>query len=491
MRKFLINFTIIISSISGVLICILPKNSVADGYQLLWIHPLTFLIVFILIFSNLIRYKKFKITVYFTILLSWIRCVLIPIVSSLSGVYNGISYMKTFTGSIELAIWLVPYELIITSFFLWIMVLSNKVPLKPNDELKLKGNKYIYLIFIFIALSLYLLIGRNLNIIKLFFISTEKTEAFVDITSTPILLLRYIIKSGVIFFFVWSVSYCKNRYESKGKKRYVYYAIIVGIINVGIIIGGRRSEQLYTCLVVIFILTRAFKKYRKRIITYIVITAISVAFVMTIYKQFSVAYYGSYTAALNANNVNLEFISKNLQAYFFGTQNLAVTIELKKVTDLNIMNMFYDFGRSIFGVSFLLKNKMMMTTEYFNTFIYGVSKANGHVISGLGYGYIYFGALFSPIIACLNIFISIKLEKYFNKTNSYEMTYIVGYILIRFVTNIYANTPPLISLSTIMLFTAGLIYFVAKLFKNNSNRITLTIRDECSKCIKTIGGFNK
>ena len=491
MKKFLINFTIIISSISGVFICILSEKSVADGYQLLWIHPLTFLIVFILIFSNLIRYKKFKITVYFTVLLSWIRCVLIPIVSSLSGLYNGIPYMENYTKSIELAIWLVPYELIISSFFLWIMVVSNKVTLRPKDELKLKGDKYIYLIFIVTALSLYLLIGRNLNIIKLFFVSTEETGVFSDIVSTPMLLLRYIIKSGMIFFFVWSVSYCKNKYESKGKKRYVYYAIIVGIINVGIIIGGRRSEQLYTCLVVIFILTRAFKKYRKRIITYIVITAISVAFVMTIYKQFSAAYYGSYSAALNANNVDLEFIAKNLQSYFFGTQNLAVTIELKKATDLNIINMLYDFGRSIFGISFLLKNKMMMTTEYFNTFIYGVSRANGHVLSGIGYGYIYFGTLFSPIIVCLNMFISIKLEKYFNKTNSYEMTYIVGYILIRFATNIYVNTPPLISLSTIMLFTAGLIYFVAKLFKNNYNRIMLTTRGECSKHIKTSGGLNK
>lgn len=491
MRKFLINFTIIISSISGVLICIFSEKSVADGYQLLWIHPLTFLIVFVLIFSNLIRYKKFKITVYFTILLSWIRCVLIPIVSSLSGLYNGISYMKTSTSSIELAIWLVPYELIISSFFLWIMVVSNKVTLRPKDELKLKGDKYIYLIFIVTALSLYLLIGRNLNIIKLFFVSTEETGVFSDIVSTPMLLLRYIIKSGMIFFFVWSVSYCKNKYELKGEKRYVYYAIVVGIINVGIIIGGRRSEQLYTCLVVIFILSRAFKKYRKRIITYIIITAISVAFVMTIYKQFSASYYGSYTAALNANNVDLEFIAKNLQSYFFGTQNLAVTIELKKATDLNIINMLYDFARSIFGVSFLLKNKMMMTTEYFNTFIYGISKANGHVISGLGYGYIYFGALFSPIIVCLNMFISIKLEKYFNKINSYEMTYIVGYILIRFATNIYVNTPPLISLSTIMLFTAGLVYFVAKLFKNNYNRIMLTTRGECSKHIKTSGGLNK
>lgn len=469
MRANIINFIVVMLSFLSAIICIFSMRDVSVGYEIMWIQPLTFALTYLLILMPIIKINRFKITVYTYIFLAWLRMVIIPLFSAITGVYNGVTYIEVSQNSIHLAIWLVVWELVISSIFLYLVTISKsneRFVYAPKIKLELKGNKIVYFLFIFLSVVLYLTIGRNLNIINFFIISTNSSEQFTDITATPLILLRQIFKCSLIFFFVWYTSYCKKKYDKSSNNKYLYYAMLVGILNVGVIVGERRSEQIYTSLVVIFILSNAFKKYRKKIIIFITLTAVFVLLFMSIYKHFSAFYYGSYFNALQSSTLNLEWLTLTLQSYFFGTQNVAAVIQFKDSVDLNITNMLYDFGRSIFGLSFLLKNKMIMTTEYFNTFIYGTNRPNGHVISAIGYGYVYLGAVFSPLIVCINIFIATKLETWLNKTNSYEMKYIYGYMLVRFATNIFVNTPPLLSLATIMYFTAGLVYFVARLFRN-------------------------
>lgn len=477
MKNILRDYIIILTSLVSATICLFPTKEITSGYELLWIQPLTFSIVYLVILRDTLNKGRFLITLYSYLILSMIRMVIIPLFSSLSGLYNGVSYIYSSMDSIQLAVFLVVYEFIITSIFLSLITNSknNKYYGKSidNGNLHLEGSKVIYGLFIFMALGLYVLIGRNLNLIQFFVMSTDSAERYGDVTSTYLVLLRQLFKGSLIFLFTWFTSFCQKKYNFTKKNKYVYYAILLGILNVGVIVGERRSEQIYTSLVVIFILIKVFKEHRKMIVTTILSTALTVLLFMSIYKHFAASAYGSYTEAMQASTMDLNFFTETLQSYFFGTQNVAVVIEMKKHLDLDILNMLYDFGRSIFGFSFILKNKMVMTTEYFNTFIYGVTKANGHVISGVGYGYYYLGSLLAPLIVCLNIYISIKLEKKFNNTDSYEMKYILGYMLLRFTTNIFVNTPPLISLSTIMFGTVGFVYFVAKLF--NSNKRTSKI----------------
>lgn len=473
MKRFIIHYLVIITTLTSLLVCVFPQHEIASGYEMLWLQPLVFLVVYLMIFIPLIKKGQYKITTYSLIALAWLRCVLIPLGSSLTGVYNGVSYISVGEDSTQLAILLVVLELFVTSAFLFLMIntktrKSRKLePRYFNDDLVLVGNKNVYVAFIILAIVLYVAVGRNLNLLQFFVISVDSSERYRDLDSTRLVLLRQIFSCAFIFLFVWYTSYCKKRYEVTGKNKYVNFAIIVAMLNVGVIVGERRTAQVYTCLIVIFILIHAFKNHKKKIILIITSTAIGILLFMSIYKHFAAFAYGSYYEAFRASDINLEWLTVTLQSYFFGTQNVAVTIELGKYANLDIVNMLYDFGRSIFGLSFLLKGDMAMTSEIFNTFIYGQVTPTGHVLSGLGYGYIYLGTVFSPMIVCLNIYISIKLEKWFYKTNSYEMKYIVGYMLVRFATNIYVNTPPLISLATIMLFTAGLIYFVAKILKTS------------------------
>ncbi|MEH7886347.1 hypothetical protein V7654_18755 [Bacillus sp. JJ1609] len=463
---------IIITTIISLIVSIIPQQ-VELGYHYLWVHPFIFLWVFSLILIPLIKIGQYRITVYSFIVIAWFRFTLIPLGSALTGIYNGVPYIYVGSDSIFNAILLVVYELLVTSSFLFILVIINKRKGQmtkgkyKNVNLILTGNKNIYALFILLAIVLYVAIGRNMNLIQLFIISAESKQRIGDLESTGLILIRQIIITSLIFVFVWIVSYCKKMYDVTGKKRYVYYAIIIAIFNIGVIVGERRTSQLYTALIVMFILVHVFENYRKRIISIVSLAAMLVLLFMSVYKHYSAFAYGSYYSALDSSSFDLEFITTNLQSYFFGTQNVATVFELSKHKDISIINMIYDFGRSVFGLNFFLKDKMEMTPEIFNTFIYGYKVSTGHIMSGIGYGYLYLGTILSPLFVCLNIFISTKLEWWFNKANSIEIKYIVGYILIRFSTNIFATTPPLISFATIFLFTAGLLYFLALIFKKS------------------------
>lgn len=468
MNQVIIHTIVVFTAIVSTIICKFTTVPITPGYELIWIHPFIYSIIYIYIYLPIIKLGKFKVTAYSVIVLSWIRCVAIPVTSALSGVYNGVSYIQVSKQSTELAIVLVAFELIVTSIILYILVITNKNSkmIRNNDfKLELKGNKKIYILFIILAILIYLTIGRKLNIVNFIFISSAQGDRQGDILDTGIVLIRQIIICASIFLFVYIVDIFKNKYDISRNVKYVYYSILTGIFNICIIVGERRSVQIYTCLAVLFILLNTFKGHRKKIILSIVSSAGIVILLMSIYKHFQAFIYGSYIEAIKSNDFSISEISKMLQSYFFGTQNVATAIEFKKQYDLNIINMLYDFGRSTFGLSFFLKDDMYVTSQYFNMYIYSGKQITGHLISGVAYGYIYFGTILSSLIVSLNIYLSIKLEVWLYKINSYELMYIIGYILVRFSTNIYVSTPQLINLSSVMLVSCGLIYGFAFIFK--------------------------
>ncbi|MFC0187175.1 hypothetical protein ACFFJY_02690 [Fictibacillus aquaticus] len=465
MIKILLNLTIFISTISSIIINLSSVTQIDSGYNYLWVQPLFFILIYSFILYPISRRNYYKITVYSFILLAWIRFVLVPLGSGLTGVYNGVPYIFVGSSSIQKSIFLMVYELVIASLFLYILVRNKRGSITELKKLTLKGNKYVYALLILISISLYVIYGRNSNVIQFFVLSANMGDRHGDIDSTFLILIRQIIITGIIYIFVWFVMKCKEKNEITGKSIYVNYAILAAILNVGVIVGERRTVQLYTALITTFILVYVFNNYKKRIISTIAISAMTILFFMSVYKHFSAYAYDSYITAIEGNEMDLEFLTITFQSYFFSIQNVAVAIEMKNHLDINITNMIYDFARSIFGLNVLLKDKMVITSQLFNSYIYGQTVSTGHIISGIGYGYIYLGSLLAPFIVCINILCSIKLEHWFNNTDSIELKYIVGYILVRFTTNLFATTPSLVSLATIMFFTTGLVYYFALTLK--------------------------
>lgn len=454
------HFIIIITSIVSFISCILVGVKEENGYEWIVILPLVFLFCYLFIGIRLIKSQKYKITTYAFIIQGWLRFTIIPFVIMLSNKYNAVDYIEISEILARKAIFLMVYEIVIIHILLLFTYSFLGNGKRIHNKPKLEGSKLIYLMFILLGGIVYITFGRSNNLLAFLFIPTSG-EQFTDITDTNYVLARQVILCSVIIAFLWLVDFCKRKYEIKFEYRFIIFSIFIALLNVSIIVGERRSTQMYSAICCILVLLYVFPKYKKTIITMIAGTAIIIIGVMSVYKFFGAFYLGSYSAAFENTNIDLSWLSTTLQSYFFGPQNVATALKMNDYVELNFFNLVFDFLRSIFGLSFLMPEKYIMTVEYFNSFIYGVERSNGHVISGIGYGYIYLGFIFSPLFIYLNILLSLLFEKYLYHAKSIETVYLWGYLLARFSTNLFVNTPPLLSLSTIYLGTLGLLIFVS------------------------------
>lgn len=412
----------------------------------------------------MINGKKFLITIISISIVSWLRFVLTPFLIVYSGNYEGFIYLQTSSESIRLAIVLMCYEILVTNILLYVFISLQKENINISIPV-IRGSKKIYFLFLILTTLVLLFIGLPNNILQFFILEVDGTERVGDIEGTNMVLTQQILITGLILAFAWSVEILRNKYNIKKRVLYVNIAILIAAFNVSVIVGERRSYLVYSAIASIVLLTRAFPTYKKKIVISISSVAIVVIGLMSVYKFFYAFYYDSYLEAFSNSQIDLGSWAATLQAYFLGPENVALAIDMSENNSLNLSNVFYDIGRSIFGLSFIFKNFGATTVEIFNTHNYGYSRTNGQILSTIGYGYTYFGFLIAPIFVAFNIWISIKLEYLLKKTDSLIMIYLWSYLLMRFTVGIYTNPAPLISLSTIMLGTVGLLYITSILIR--------------------------
>jgi hypothetical protein len=297
----IMHMSMLVSSFISFLIAVLGLGDVPVGYEWLFLMPLSFVIIYRIIIVPSLNTNKLKITVYMYLARTWARMTLLPMVMVLSGNYFGIHYALPNSSSISTAIWLIVYEVIISSLFIFILTtLNNKFEHKPITNIYLCGNKLVYLAFIIMSIIIYMAIGRSNNLIQFFVISAEGGR-YGDETNTLLIIATRIITVGLGFSFIWIAYYCKKRYERTSNQVYVNIALVSALINVMVIVGERRSAIIYSAFVTGYILIKMFPKHKKKILKLISITGGSVLLLMSIYKFFGVFLYGSYvtTACLS------------------------------------------------------------------------------------------------------------------------------------------------------------------------------------------------
>lgn len=465
------NILIILTSLISIIVTTLFFNNITVGYHMIIVFPLIF-IIFYLFILNQLRSSLYPFVSYGIIGMQWIKMVLMPPILALAGNNVGVFYINPNPISIKFAIVLILYEFIVSSIFsfIWLLFINSPMNKNKTKNLSLSGNRFVYILFLVLMIFVSLTIGRSNNLLNFLIIPLSEDGRIGDITDTSLILARQIIIIGLFLFFLLITNWSKEKYDKSRKEKYINYALIAAFINLAFIVGERRSAQIYTALITIWILIKTFPKFKKRIYIIVYSSALFVLIFMSIYKFFGAFLYTSYADAVHQSDVSIEWLSRTLLSYFFGPENVAITIDFKRNTNIDLGNYIYDHLRSTFGLSFLLKGDGILTSEIFNTYVYNQPMKTGHVISSVGYGYLYFGALLSPIISIINIIISSLVEKAMNLCKSYEMTYIWGLILVRFITNLFVNTPPLVSNATMTLGTGGLLFAVAIILR----RITFT-----------------
>lgn len=443
-----------------------------DGYLLMTLMPAVYAIIYIFfIHESIFQYKSIVALSYF--LISYLRFIIIPILISVTNTY-GIEYIIVMKEEYYyIAFCLMLYELIFTSI---VLRLSTQYFLKGNSinfftsqkKLRLTGSKWIYFGFLMFAFLLYLIYPGAKDLLSFLVIQSEQGIRLDERIETNLMLIRQILIVACILAYIVVLSYLIKRYKITNKNLYVIFAVGISLLNISIIVGERRSVQIYTAFVCIFILGTLFEKYKKRIYLVIGTGAALILIGMSIYKHLNAFLYDSYWEALTNSSGTGWGIANTFQAYFFGPQNLAIAVEIAKQVENPISRFIFDFFRSTIGFNFFVKGIDITSSDVFNSYIYGEFKPSGHVISSTGHVYLYFGFLLAPILVALTIVLGTYMEKKLKNTISLELSYLYGYILIRMCVSMFANLPAVINTVSLMLFSLGLIYFVSRIFQRFS-----------------------
>lgn len=373
------------------------------------------------------------------------------------------SYFNTINESnlsVVTSLYLTIYESVLVVFIVYFLSFKQEIIVERPKVLK--GSVAVYILFVAIALIVYLTFGRNLHIFEFALKSIGLGERPEEELDSYTLLIRQISSSGLLFSFLLIVDYCRIRYWRTLKSRYVSIALLFSGLMILIITGERRTSQIYTAFCTFWLLAKVFPSYKKRFVIGIVSVTAFVLIMMSVYKHLNAFLYDSYVEAIAQSNFDENFQASMFDAYFYGVKTVSKNIEFGAMSNLSVFNFLYDIARCTFGVNFFVPRSIYLTSEAYNLYMYSGEQTHGYLLSSIGYGYIYFGFLFAPFATFLNVFLLSYFEKKLKKSNSIEMTYIWAFIFMRFGFGFLGSIPPLVSLITRYAFFNGSLYLLAR-----------------------------
>lgn len=455
---------VIISSMISFFVTLLFYYNIREQYRIITFFPIIFSITFAVLFPSVAK-SKYKFTIYTFFVLQYIRFTIIPIFISLTGREGLVTpiYISDDNGFLTCLLCIADLIILSSFIYLFIKIKGNKNVNLESKELMLKGNVSTYSVFLLIALFVFAYAYfNNIHLIKFFMLDVDTGSRIGDEVDTRLLVLRQILLVGLIYFFVIVAYYSKKYYVKSKRSLFFNIALLVALINVCVIIGERRSAQIYSSICCAYVLIRCFPEKRRKILLYVFSVAGLVLLLMSIYKFSNAFLYSSYMDSLADSNADMASYSNYLQAYFMGPSNIALCIETFEKYRLSFFNVIFDFIRSVFPLSLLVKDLGIPSSIIYNNIIYNGYQNTGYILPALGYGYAVFGIFFPFLFSIINIAISLFFENLLLKTDSIELAYIYLFCLLRFCINFTVNTPALLSACTIFIFSAVTVYFIGK-----------------------------
>ncbi|MBE5664464.1 capsular biosynthesis protein [Staphylococcus sp. SS60] len=344
-------------------------------------------------------------------------------------------------------------EFIIGSLFILILSRTRlfKQKVVTRNSFKLSGSPVYYILFSIVIFGIFLASPGVRQNISFLIIKTDAMGRGTETTSSlnVLFVMLFQLALALLFLVIAYASY--KKYKDNPKIYYVILPLIIGVINISLIVGERRSYQLYTMIAVLTVVSLLFFKHKRRINIVIISVGIFVLALMTLYKELYVFNYTSYSEALKSTSVGNLRIVDTLQSYFYGPSNIAASIDYLNYYNGSFKQYLFDNTRAIFGINFFVDKQHLITSQLFNQLIYGSKQLTGHLISSAGYGIIYFGPLFFYLNLVANIFFAFLAEYIIRKSKSLEVIFIGTYIYMRLITNVFSHPTPLITLISMIL----------------------------------------
>lgn len=414
------------------------NSKIVNGFEYIAFLPMIFFAFGLFFYLQIVVISKHRtiglITAHIFVGLQWLRLVLLPLLGSLSGYFESYGFFVT-QKSAYIAIFLICFEAIST--FVFFTFILNQVKFRSksdNIELKLLGNKYIYMLFILLSLLLYVTSGAKEYNFILIDLSEERLSASTDGS-----VISAIIDYGLTFFIIIFLYCCFKKYRSSRKKRYAYYALLCAVVRICLISSEGRMSQIYLLGTFLLLLPILFPEYKKRIRTVVLIIAFAVIGFMTVYKVFAAFLYDSYIDAIKSSSFGLYDMSTQIDIYFYGVKTIARNVGYASQSTLSLGHVLFDFFRNTFGIHYLFKDIDYSTLEYYNLFLYSGLSTSGHLLSSVAYGFQYFGILLSPMCTCINIWIAFLVERKLYQIKYIEIYYISSIIFVRLSLSIFSN----------------------------------------------------
>jgi hypothetical protein len=422
--------SILVITASLISLFIILFASVNNDYRFLIILPIVFSFCYVFLLGRIL-FESPKIFIMVLIPLNFIRYVILPALVAYTGYYGGRASIPPELIDYKLAVFLMAYEILVLSFviFFFSQKYSSDLYDYRNKVFKVR-KKIIYYIFILLVMGLVIINPKIINQFS-FILPSEKAlniygnyAEYSKSTGALFKLTAYlfnILKELVLILLVYMNS---KKYQKSGKNIYFYIAILFGVMNIAIYFGANRSDLLLQSFATILLLLIFFKDKKFKILFSTGIISLMMIIILSIGRQHHV---------LTSKDI-LNSIADTLQIYLGGPYNVAIAIDMAdKFSEFrSIITIIGDFTRSVFGLSFLVKQfEIPLSTDIFNWRIFQVKNNGTQILPMIGQGYFYFGFIFSPILEIIFIYIAFTLEKVTVKTQDPVLYYFLIITCIR------------------------------------------------------------
>lgn len=400
-------------------------NSLEKGYYITVLLPLVYICCFYVFLLEPVIQKKTPFLVLFSCV-AFVRYVILSIATINNGSYMGLSGIAPSSDNLTLAGILMCWELIISSALInyWSKKKIKYIS-KEKQQLFSRANPMIYIMFILIVVVSICAVPQARK--GLSFFTNINRAVNEEIGSLFILGIRECFINAKYFLLITVIIMLQGKNNMDfSKKSFLSYICILAvcIIIIGFRIGTNRKKMLSDGLAVVLILWRLFPKYKKTTTISIILIAILLVAVTTVYRGMIDSISGFFS-----EYVDLNF----LQPYFLGQYNIAIAIEAVKfypnIFDINTY--LFSFLRPLFGIGSIVKNiDFTMAANLFDMRMSeGLTGFRGdQILPMIGEGYMLFGIVFSPIFSVITVRIGIFFDSLYSKSKSLEKVLISSII---------------------------------------------------------------
>ena len=411
-----------------------------------------------------------KFTKYVYNTLGVIRLIIIPmlIVISEDKVIDNLPLGREYFNQ---SVILVSIEYVIGATFLYLfsILFSNKTK-NRDGQYYIAGSKVIYILFIISAVGLFLWLPGAKESVSFLVIQTHNSGRGTEQVGSVVVLIRMLLQLALALSFIIASYSGYKKYKVNPKLKYLLIPLAFGLINISLIVGERRSLQLYTLVSVLVIVSILFKYHSRKINSLMFLVGASILVLMTLYKELYIFNFSSYSAALEASSASdIKFIDQ-IQSYFYGPSNVASAIDYLNYYSGNFNQLLFDNARAIFGLNLFINHDHLITSQLFNQLIYGNEQLTGHLISSAGYGYIFFGSVLFYIVIAFNLLLACTFEVILHRAKSLELIFVGTFIYMKIAASLFGHTIPIITFVSSIITIYIVVIMISIIIKGVTNR---------------------